>query len=209
MQSPKYKIDKVCTALRQSLFWPMQLKKNITDTESFLKYKDACQRSESKKVFHSAYQAVDSAGFQYLSVELRLWIPMASGILDSLNGISYSKVQDFRFHKQKISAFRNPDFLARGDLDNSRLLLEAIVFIYRSFLPSFVFKHKYFDPQAGMSVVRNWVKPNKSGFYVSPEWMFYNSIFVLVSCEHLQTKDEKCHWKNIEHIITTFSKLFT
>lgn len=38
---------------------------NITDTESFSKYKDACQRSESKKVFHSAYHAVDS-GFQLL-----------------------------------------------------------------------------------------------------------------------------------------------
>ena len=114
---------------------------------------------------------------------------MASGILDSLNGISYSKVQDFRFHWQKISAFRNPDFLARGDPDNSGLLLQAIVFIYRSFLPNFLFNHKYFDPQAGMLVVRNWVKPNKSGFQVIPEWVFYNSIFVLVSCEHLQTKE--------------------
>ena len=114
---------------------------------------------------------------------------MVTGILDSLSCIPYSKAQDSWFHKQEFLTFRNPDFLTRGNLDNLRLLLQAIVFIYRSILRSFLFKQKYFDPQAGMRVVRNWIKPNKSGFHVMPEWVFYNSILILVSWKHLQTKE--------------------
>ena len=89
-----------------------------------------------------------------------------SVILDSLNSISDSKVQDSNSIRK---IFRDSRIPIRGDLDNSRLLLQAIVFMYRSILHSFLLKHKYFDPQAGMNVVRNWIKPNKSGFHVLPE----------------------------------------
>ena len=82
------------------------------------------------------------------------------------------------------------------------------MFICRSILPSFLFKHKYFDPQAGMGVVRNWIKPNKSGFHVMPEWVLYNGVSVLVSWEQLQTKENNINEKKIEHIKRTFSKLF-
>ena len=132
---------------------------------------------------------IPDTGFQSLSVELGFWIPIVSWILDSLNCSPDSKAQDSWFHKQEFLTFRNPDFLTRGNLDNLRLLLQAIVFIYRSILRSFLFKQKYFDPQAGMRVVRNWIKPNKSGFHVMTEWVFYNSILILVFWKHLQTKE--------------------
>ena len=37
-------------------------------------------------------------GFQYLSVELGSWIPIVSGIPDSLSSIPHSKTQDSGFH---------------------------------------------------------------------------------------------------------------
>ena len=43
-----------------------------------------------------------------LSVKLRFWIPIVSGIPDSLSCIPYSKDQDFGFHKQKFP--RIPEF---------------------------------------------------------------------------------------------------
>ena len=46
--------------------------------------------------------------FQSLSVKLRFWIPIVSGILDSLSNISNYKAQDCGFHKQKNS--RIPEF---------------------------------------------------------------------------------------------------
>ena len=141
-------------------------------------------------------------------MELRFWIPLVSVILDSLSCIPYSKAKDSWFHKQEFLTFRNPDFLTRGNLDNLRLLLQAIVFIYRSILPSFLFKHKYFDPQAGMRVARNGIKPNKSGFHVMPEWVFYNSILILVSWKHLQTKENNITESKKDDIKTTFTKLF-
>ena len=51
---------------------------------------------------------VPGTGFQFLSVELGLWIPIVSGIPDSLICIPDSKTQDFGFHKQKFHGFRNP-----------------------------------------------------------------------------------------------------
>ena len=53
--------------------------------------------------------------FQSLSVKLRFWIPIVSGILDSLSCIPNSKVQDCGFPKQKIPGLRNLDSLKRGD----------------------------------------------------------------------------------------------
>ena len=49
-------------------------------------------------------------GTGFLSVELRFWIPIVSGIPDSLSCIPDSKAQDYGFHKQKFLGFRNPDF---------------------------------------------------------------------------------------------------
>ena len=53
---------------------------------------------------------IPGTGFQSLSVELRFWIPIVSGIPDSLSCIPDSKAQDSGFHKQKFLEFRNPDF---------------------------------------------------------------------------------------------------
>ena len=47
-------------------------------------------------------------GFQSLSVELGFWIPIVSGIPDSLSRIPDSKAQDSGFHEQKFPGFRNP-----------------------------------------------------------------------------------------------------
>jgi len=41
-------------------------------------------------------------GFQHLSVELGFWIPIVSGIPDSLSCIPDSKTPDSGFHKQKF-----------------------------------------------------------------------------------------------------------
>ena len=59
-----------------------------------------------------------------MSVELGFWIPIVSGIVDSLSCLLDSKVQDFGFHKkifsnsgfhrQKFPGFRNPNFLTQG-----------------------------------------------------------------------------------------------
>ena len=59
---------------------------------------------ESKTVLDSGFHTVDS-GFQYLSLELGFWIPVVSGILDSLSCIPDSKDQDSGFHKQKFLGF--------------------------------------------------------------------------------------------------------
>ena len=59
-----------------------------------------------------------------------------------------------------------------------------------------------------MSVVRNWINPNKSGFHVMTEWVFYNGISVLVSWEHLETKENNLTESNKDHIKTTFTKRF-
>ena len=47
-----------------------------------------------------------------LSVELGFWIPIASGIPDSLSCIPDPKAQDFGFHEQKYPCLRNSDSLA-------------------------------------------------------------------------------------------------
>ena len=46
---------------------------------------------------------IPGTGFQYLSVELGFWIPIGSGIPDSLSCIPDSKTQDSTFHKQNFS----------------------------------------------------------------------------------------------------------
>ena len=58
---------------------------------------------------------ISGTGFQYLSVELEFWIPIFSGIPDSLNYIPDSKTQDSGFHKQNFPGFRNPDSLTWND----------------------------------------------------------------------------------------------
>ena len=50
---------------------------------------------------------IPGTGFQFLSMELGLWIPIVSGIPDSLSCIPDFKAQDLGFHKQKFHGFRN------------------------------------------------------------------------------------------------------
>ena len=50
------------------------------------------------------------------SVELGFQIQIVSGILDSLSFIPDSKVQNSRFHKQKLPTFWDLDSLTWGDL---------------------------------------------------------------------------------------------
>ena len=53
--------------------------------------------------------------FQSLSLELGFWIPVVSGIPDSLSCIPDSKVQDLGFHKQKFPCLWNSDSLTWGE----------------------------------------------------------------------------------------------
>ena len=73
---------------------------------------------ESKTVLDFEFYATDSR-FQVinfiLSVELGFWIPIFSGIPDSLSCIPDSKAQDFRFHEQKFPCLRNSDSLTWGE----------------------------------------------------------------------------------------------
>ena len=55
-------------------------------------------------------------GFQYLSAELGFWIPIVSGIPDSLSCIPESKTQDCGFHSENFPGFRNPDSLTWGEM---------------------------------------------------------------------------------------------
>ena len=50
-----------------------------------------------------------------LSVELRFWIPIVSGIPNSLSCIPDSNAQDSGFHKQKFPGFQDLDSLTAGD----------------------------------------------------------------------------------------------
>ena len=68
----------------------------------------------------------------YWSVELRSWIPIVSGIPDSLGHVPDSKAQDswfhrkifphFGFHKQKFPGFRNPDFPWYGAISSIKII---------------------------------------------------------------------------------------
>ena len=51
---------------------------------------------------------IPGTGFQSLSVELRSWIPIVSGIPESLSCIPDSKTQDSRFLNQNFRPFRIP-----------------------------------------------------------------------------------------------------
>ena len=50
---------------------------------------------------------IPDTGFQYSSVVLGFWIPIFSGIPDSLRRIADSKTQDSGFHKLKFPRFQN------------------------------------------------------------------------------------------------------
>ena len=53
---------------------------------------------------------IPGTGFQssfFQSVELGFWIPVVSGIPDSLSCIPDSKAQDYEFYKQNFPRFRN------------------------------------------------------------------------------------------------------
>ena len=74
------------------------------------------QKGDAWREFQNAFLFLDSrgfwiprcgfritgTGFQFLSVELEFWVPIVSGIPDSLSCIPDSKVQDSRFHQQKL-----------------------------------------------------------------------------------------------------------
>ena len=51
---------------------------------------------------------IPGTGFQYLSVELGFWIPIVSGIPDSLSCIPDSKTKDSGFLKQNFQGSRIP-----------------------------------------------------------------------------------------------------
>ena len=72
---------------------------------------------ESKTVPRHRFR-IAGTGLHSLPVELGFWIPIASGIPDSLSCIpdSTSKFfSDFGFHAQNFSGFHNPDSLTRGE----------------------------------------------------------------------------------------------
>ena len=76
---------------------------------------------ESKTVPRHGFR-IAGTGFHSLSVELGFWIPIASGIPDSLSCIPDSSnkfFSDFGFHAQNFSGFQNQDFLTRGELNVS------------------------------------------------------------------------------------------
>ena len=54
-------------------------------------------------------------GFQHLLLELGFWISIISGIPDFFSCTVDVKTQDFGFHNQKFSGFRNPDSLSWGE----------------------------------------------------------------------------------------------
>ena len=79
--------------------------RNITDTES-IKVQGGMLKKEiqwySLRFWIPRRRfGIPGTGFQSLFLELRFWIPLVSVILDSLNCISDSKVQDSDF-KRKI-----------------------------------------------------------------------------------------------------------
>ena len=61
---------------------------------------------ESKTAIGTEFYAMDSK-FQSLSVERGFWIPIVSGIPDSLSCIPDSKAQESGLHKQNFPRFRN------------------------------------------------------------------------------------------------------
>ena len=60
-------------------------------------------------VLKRASTTVLDTGFQSLSAKLGFWIPIVSGIPDSLSCIPDSKVQDFRFRISKAEISRIPE----------------------------------------------------------------------------------------------------
>ena len=72
---------------------------------------------ESKTVPRHRFR-IAGTGLHSLSVELGFWIPIASGIPDSLSCIADSTSKffsDFGFHAQNFSGFHNQDSLTRGE----------------------------------------------------------------------------------------------
>ena len=73
----------------------------------------------------SGFQVLDSS---FLSVELEFWIPIVSGIPDSLSCIPDSKAQGSRFHQQKFpdSEILIP-FFGVNSMSNSITVLRHIL----------------------------------------------------------------------------------
>ena len=66
---------------------------------------------ESKIVLDSGFHTVDSELQELAWIPVFVsgtWIPVFSGIPDSLSCIPDSKAKDFGFHKEKFSGFRIP-----------------------------------------------------------------------------------------------------
>ena len=94
---------KQAEAVTEKEGWCRQSTKQYPDSSSS---SCATKSRESKTVLDSRYHIVDW-GFQepdssFRSVQLRFWIPVISGIPDSLSKISDSKAQDSGFHKQNF-----------------------------------------------------------------------------------------------------------
>ena len=59
---------------------------------------------------------IPTTGFQSFSVERGFWIPILSGITDSLHCIPDSKARDSGFQEQTFPRFGNPDSHTWGDV---------------------------------------------------------------------------------------------
>ena len=80
-------------------------------------------------------RAVDS-GFQSLSVELELWVPIVSVVLESLSCIPDSRALDSRFHKKNFSDSR----FQKHNFPEFRIPLAKIFQIPEFQIPLFVAK---------------------------------------------------------------------
>ena len=93
---PKIRLTKSVRPFFKADFDQCNKTKNITDTESIKvqggMFKNGLQYSLEFWIPRRGFQ-IPGTEFQSLSVELGLWIPMVSGILDFLSCIPYSKAR--------------------------------------------------------------------------------------------------------------------
>ena len=91
--------------------WIWNLRRSQLLSKHRFKYKCSTKvsphKSESKTVLDFEFYIADSRFLQIRSVEPGFWIPIVTGIPDTLSCISDSKAQDFGSHKQKFPRLRN------------------------------------------------------------------------------------------------------
>ena len=80
----------------------------ITTKRVFLSVDCGYHAADSRFQIPDSRFQIPGTGFQPFSVELGLWIPIVSGIPDSLSCIPDSKAQDTGLRKQNFPRFRYP-----------------------------------------------------------------------------------------------------